>query len=283
MSWNDKYWDTLDQIYWTPDYVGLRPVRPMSDPSRPDVLILPRSDVPSGNSLYTRSIKSKDMAAHLHRREETLNHVLDIGLAIAPDALLNLLVANPLGFEDDGPYESIGREVDQRFGITENAFQQDGFFVSNRSALAIEIKLKSSSSPEQVLKYALMLAMEEAITGQRENIGLLYVVPSGTEDDLWRGCGLDGPRMRPDLIELVRSRKMPGALQRLLEPREGQVRDLMDRMNLACVSWTWVRDKIVTVEAGLNNADPGQQCYGRLLLGMRRQIEAHADTGIMPD
>jgi hypothetical protein len=282
LPWNTKYWDTLDQIYWTPDYVGLRPVRPISDPSHPDVLILPRSEVPSGNSLYTRSIKSKDMAAHLRRREETLNHILDIGLAIAPDALINLLVAMPLGFEDAGPYDSVGREIDQRFGITENAFQQDGFFISSRSALALEIKLKSSSSPEQVLKYALMLAMEEEITGHRQNVGLLYVVPAGIEDALWRGCGLDGPRMRPDLIELVRSRKMPGALQRLIEPREAEVRGLMARMTLGCVSWTWLRDKIASVERALDDTDPAQQCYRRLLLGMRHQIEAHADTGIKP-
>ena len=99
MAWNDKYWDTLDQIYWTADYVGLRTLKSQPDPARPDHLLIPRSEVPAGKSIYTRSIKSKDMAAHLHRREETLNHVLDIGLAIAPDALLNRLIAKPLGFD----------------------------------------------------------------------------------------------------------------------------------------------------------------------------------------
>ena len=210
MAWNDKYWDTLEQIYWTPDYVGLKTLKPQQDPAHPECLLIPRSEVPSGNSIYTRRINSKDIVAHLHRREETLNHVLDIGLAIAPDDLIRRLIAKPLGFDDPGPYESIGREVDLRFGITANAFQQDGFFVSSQSALALEIKLKSSSSPEQVLKYATMLAIEEAVTGSKQNVGLLYVVPEGTEGALWRGCGLDGPTMRPDLIELVRSRKVPG-------------------------------------------------------------------------
>jgi hypothetical protein len=91
MPWNDKYWDTLDQMYWTADYVGLRTLKPQSDPAQPDFLLIPRSEVPSGNSIYTRSIRSKDMTAHLHRREETLNHVLDIGLAIAPDDLIRRL------------------------------------------------------------------------------------------------------------------------------------------------------------------------------------------------
>lgn len=283
MAWNDKYWDTLDQLYWTPDYVGLRTLKPQIDPAQLNFLLIPRSEVPSGNSIYTRSIKSKDMTAHLHRREETLNHVLDIGLAIAPDDLIRRLIAKPLGIDDPGPFESIGREVDQRFGIAENAFQQDGFFVSSQSALALEIKLKSSSSPEQVLKYAVMLALEESVTGSKQNIGLLYVVPEGSEDALWRGCGLEGPTMRPDLIKLVRSRKMPTSLQRLLDAHEDRVRGVLARMTLKCVSWTWLRDEIASVEVSLDHKDPGQQCYGKLLLGLRHQIEAHADTGIMPD
>lgn len=280
MPWNDKYWDTVDQIYWTPDYVGLRTLKPQIDPAQPDYLLIPRTEVPSGNSIYTRSIKSIDMTAHLHRREETLNHVLDIGLAIAPDALIQRLIAKPLGIDDTGPFESIGREVDQRFGITENAFQQDGFFVSSQSALALEIKLKSPSSPEQILKYALMLALEESVTGSKQDIGLLYVVPQETEDALWRSCGLNGARMRPDLVEFVRSRKKSGTLLRLMEQHLDRVADVLLRMTLGCVSWTWLRDEIASIEATLGDKDPGQQCYGRLLLGVRRQIEAHADTGI---
>lgn len=33
MPWNDKYWDTLDQVYWTPDYVGLKPLKTVYDPA----------------------------------------------------------------------------------------------------------------------------------------------------------------------------------------------------------------------------------------------------------
>ena len=280
MAWNDKYWDTLDQIYWTPDYVGLRTLKPQRDPARPDFLLIPRSDAPAGNSVYTRSIKPKDMTPHLHRREETLNHVLDIGLAIAPDVLLHRLIAKPLGFDDFGPFECIGREIDQRFGIDENAFQQDGFYVSDQSALALEIKLKSPSNPQQVLKYAVMLALEEMATGPKQNVGLLYVVPEGTEEALWRGCGLAGPSVRPDLIDFVRSRKMPVTLQRLVDVHEERLTALLPRMVIGAVSWTWMRDEIASIEATLDHKDPGQQCYGRLLLGLRRQIEAHADTGI---
>jgi hypothetical protein len=220
------------------------------------------------------------MKPHLHRREETLNHVLDIGLAIAPDVLLHRLIAKPLGFDDPGPFECIGREIDQRFGIGENAFQQDGFYVSDQSALALEIKLKSPSSPEQVLKYAMMLAMEEMVTGPKQNVGLLYVIPEGTEESLWRGCGLTGPAVRLDLIDCVRSQKMKITLQRLVDAHEDRVAALLPRIALRAVSWTWVRDEIASIEETLDHRDPGQQCYGRLLLGLRRQIEAHADTGI---
>lgn len=220
------------------------------------------------------------MVAHLLRREETLNHVLDIGLAIAPDELINRLIAQPLGIKDAGPYESIGREIDKRFGIDQNAFQQDGFFVSPRSALALEIKLKSPSSPQQVLKYAVMLAMEELVAGRQLDLGLLYVVPEGAEGNLWRGCGLLGPTVRQDLIEMVRGQKMPTPLAPLVNAHEDRVRDVLGRMTLACVSWRWIRDEIASVEASLDNRDGGQQCYRRLLLGFRSQIERHEDTGL---
>jgi len=43
LAWNDMYWDTLDQIYWTADYVGLRTLKPQPDPARPDHLMTPHS------------------------------------------------------------------------------------------------------------------------------------------------------------------------------------------------------------------------------------------------
>jgi hypothetical protein len=278
MARNDKYWDTIDQIYWTPEYIGLRPVRPSSDSERPGLLLIPRSELPAGNSIYTRRVRSQDIKDHLLRKEETLNHVLDIGLAIAPDALVARLIAAPLGFNDTGPFESIGREADRRFGLGENVFQQDRFFVSPRSALALEIKLGSPSSADQLAKYLCMLALEERATGRKENLGLLYVTPEGHEAKLWRSCGLDGPMIPPDLLDQVMTNTTSGVLKRLLERYGDEARDALNRTSLRCVSWTWLRHQLAAVQAELRDDVAGEQCYRRLVQGLGNQIDDHIRT-----
>lgn len=280
MSWNTKYWDALDQIYWTLEYVGLQKLKTKTEAAFPDYLLVPRSDILKGNSVFTRKIRPSDIAAHLHTREELLNHVLNIGLAIAPDSLIERIVCGPLGFTDNGEFQSLGRELDQRYGLSENAFQPDGLFVSTDSVLALEIKLQSPSSPEQIVKYASVLVLEEIFSGPKKNVGLLYIVPDGAEVKLWRSCGLDGPTVDPGFLEIVAAKKKSAPLNRLIDAHGDRIRAMLSRMTLGCVSWTWFRDEIATIESALDKTDPAQQCYQRLLIGLRHQLEAHGGTGL---
>lgn len=278
MAWNNKYWDTLDQLYWTPDYLGLRTLRPERGDNLPGYLLIPRAEVNAGASIYTRKRNAQEQRAYLNSREETLNHILDIAFAIAPDALIADLIGAPLGIDDHGPFESIGREADARFGLATNVFQQDGFFVSPRSALALEIKLSSPSSPEQVVKYACMHVLEENAVQTRKTAGLLYVAPAHAEKALWRSCGLEGPMPNADLVDVVKQRNRSQVLLSLISEHDDAIRDVLTRMTLGFRSWKDLRDRIAAIEAALDDQDPTQQCYQRLLLGLRTQIEQHDGT-----
>ncbi len=53
------------------------------------------------------------------------------------------------------------------------------------------------------------------------------------------------------------------------------------RLHLAAVSWTWLRDEISKIERELDPEARGDQTLKRLLAGLRAQIEAHGNTGIV--
>ena len=63
------------------------------------------------------------------------------------------LLIEPLGFEDRGPFESLGREVRDRYGWgNKNVTQQDGLFVSPQSIVGVELKdgfrIKPGTDPQ---------------------------------------------------------------------------------------------------------------------------------------
>jgi len=279
MSWNDAYWSVMSNVYWTLDFVGLKRIDLERAPGFPEHYMVRKTDVPSG-LIYTRRRKSSAMVSHLGSREETLNHILDIALAMAPDALLSRLIAEPLGMTDAGPFDYLGRRVHKRHEETGGPCQPDGFVVSPSSAVAIELKLLSPSSPEQLVKYALMLAAEERVRGRRDNLGLLYVVPEGREARVRGSLDLEAGPLGADYLQRVLSGKIPGKFRGELEKRADATAETLARMRIGVTSWTWFRDQIAAVESGLDESEPSRQCYRRLLRGLRDQIERHGRTGL---
>ena len=63
--------------------------------------------------------------------------------------------------------------------------QQDGFFVSRKSLIGVELKLGSASSPEQIAKYMALMEWEEQLTGRRDQLGLLFVVADTAVKKHW--------------------------------------------------------------------------------------------------
>lgn len=104
MSWNSAYWNAMSNIFWTLDYVGLKRIDVEKVPGLPDHYVVRKADMPNG-LVYTRCRTAAMMPDHLGSREETLNHIVDIALAMAPDALISRLIAEPLGIQDAGPFD----------------------------------------------------------------------------------------------------------------------------------------------------------------------------------
>lgn len=281
MSWNSKYWDAVDNLYWTPKYLGIESINKKYWVKTDDHICIPKDLVPNGCSLYTRRVKISDQIEQLHHSEEVLNHIFDITFAIVPDLLIEDIFLRPLGIHDEGPFESIGREAAVRYNWgLKNVTQHDGFFTSSKSLVGVDIKLGTSSSAEQVVKYAALMAWEELFCGQREQLGLLYIVPKAALASHWKKCGLDGPAVDGRILD----RKWPDGFSKevlkFLKTNQRQVESVLDRMRLAVISWDELQAKVEKIRDSLDPCHRGDQALIRLLNGFLSQLDAHSGTGI---
>jgi hypothetical protein len=232
--------------------------------------------------LYSRERKADELREYLFGSEEILNHLFDLTFAIAPDAVIKELFLTPFGFEDSGSFESIGRETAARYGWgkSENISQHDGLFISERTAVAVELKLSSTSWPEQIAKYVAILAWEELALGKRNDLGLLFIVPQKAIAGHWKKCGLDGADIDRRWLERRWNKGLPKSIERLFDQEAEAVNSVIDRLKLQAISWSELYLKLDRILGSLDQRDPGQQTLYRLIKGFLSQLQKHRETGI---
>lgn len=282
MSWNDKYWDIVHQYYWSPAYLGLQSIPNKLVERHGDQLILPAEQLPTGARLYTRRTNFADTMMRLQRLEEPLNDFFDITLAIAPDEVISQLLHRASGLADTGPFVNYGKEICHRFGWgEENITMQDGFFVSERSVLGVELKLGSATRPDQLIKYMTLVVAEEMVDGPKEEISLLFITPPMDSEKLWRQCGLSSGQIDDDFINRAQQIKLNSFVKAQIDERPEQFASVTRRMKFAHITWSMLCDEIDRILSGLDCANMGEQAVSRLLGGFRRQISQHAGTGVV--
>lgn len=282
MGWNEKYWDTLDQLYWTPRYLGLRSISKNTWRESDGLTCIPTEILNPSGSLYTREVRAKDLREFLQTQEEILNHIFDIAFAIAPDRLIARAFLEPLGFSDDGPFLSIGREARHRYGwgTSNNNTQHDGLFVSRNSVIGVELKLNSFSSPIQVAKYAALLTWEQKCFGQKDHMGLLYIIPETSVNDHWTHCGMEGPSIPSNFAERVQAMKLPPQIRNLIEEERELWDATLRRMVLGVISWRDLRRCLADLRDELDPTSFGDQTLMRLIDGFLGQLAVHKHTGL---
>lgn len=284
MPWNQRYWDNLNQFYWTPKYVGMASI-PEDELTRADGMIsLPNHFLPPGERLYRRTEGYDELHKRLHNNEEILNQVFDLAVGIAPDSLLGTLFLEPLGFSTSQELMQIGREIRARYGWpdNDNSIQQDGFFVSADTAVAIEIKLRAKSDPDQLLKYAALIAWEERLYGRRDQIGLLFIVPRKDIPKHWQHCGLTTNSISAAFADRPRD-ELPKLARELIDIDRSALESVLDRLQLQVISWQDLRDRLLVVQAGLDRTHAGDATLFRLIEGFLNQLGVHCWTGLNED
>jgi len=285
MTWNGKYWDIVGNLYWTPRYLGLQSISRNKWRVDGEWISVPKRLVTnSSGPLYVRSRKFDELTTYLHGQEEILNHLFNLLFSIAGDAVISRLLCHPLGLAETGPFESLGREVGSRYGWreSENVTQQDGLFVSTSSVVGVELKLESTSWPEQIAKYIALMIWEEAFSHQREHLGLLFIVPESAMSEHWSNVGLNGPTIDESFVSRLNPERLPKKIQTLFETYPDQVRSVLRRIRLGVISWTKFSEQISAMEKELDPSQAGDQTLLRLLAGFRDQLERHQKTGLVP-
>jgi hypothetical protein len=283
LAWNSKYWDIISNLYWTPRYLGLRSISRDKWRTDGDWVSVPKELVINGSGpLYVRSRKFDELKAYLHGQEEILNQLFNILFSIAGDAVISRLLCTPLGLVDNGPFESLGREIGSRYcwRDSENITQQDGLFVSPTSVIGVELKLDSTSWPEQIAKYVALMMWEEAFSHRREDLGLLFIVPEGARSAHWANVGLKEAAIDGGFASQFNPSRLPKKIQSLFQDRPDQVRAVLQRLRLAVITLTDFRERLSEIEKELDLKQAGDQTLQRLLAGFRDQLERHQKTGL---
>lgn len=282
MVWIYKYWDIIEQIYWSPRYVGMKSIPQKYRREENGFICIPVKSINNAAPIYRRERKMEDLKTYLHAKEEVLNHIFDLTFSIAPDSMINDILLKPLGFIDSGTFESIGRESFNRYGWGkyDNITQHDGLFASKKSAVGIELKLLSRSSLEQIAKYVALLTWEELYNGPKEQLGLLFIVPGFSMKNHWDKCGLDGPVVNRAFLETFRTLKLPALITGLFDRHSDHVGSVLDRITLGVISWENLRQRMISLQESLDLSHRGDQTLAKLIQGFLCQLEAHRDTGI---
>jgi len=280
VSWHQKYWDAVDQFYWTPSHLGLVSVPKAQWGTNSEFIAVPRAAVQNGGSVYVRKGTYAVNSKRARALEETLNHLFDITLALAPAAVIWDLIHSQFDLNDSGPFLSLGREVGDRYGWGQaNVTQQDGLFVSPNSIVGVELKLNSQTWPEQDIKYLTLFVLEERATGHRPHIGLLYITPDDTSDRISERIGLTREgKLREGLIERANPKRLNTTILRYLAEFPSEFQDVANRVQVQHRSWQSMVGQCRSIIAGLDQRRSGDETLARLLLGFAAAIVQHEGT-----
>jgi hypothetical protein len=120
---------------------------------------------------------------------------------------------------------------------------------------------------------------EERQTGQRANLGLLFIVPQPALESHWTTLGLETAKIDSGFIGRLDADKLPRRIIELFEANPADVRRIAARLRMNVVSWSLLVQELKSIEEKLCSPSAGDQTLLRLLTGFRNQIEVHGGTG----
>lgn len=282
MAWNDKVLDNLEQLYWSPSKLGLQSIKLQPAAIEPGYLV-PADLVSGGRSVYCRRAKSSDWKSSIVQDEEILNQVLEIAFAIAPSSFLEAIFFAPFGLRPKGKIQTIGRESDRRHhSVAPRRFtQHDGFYVSENAVVMMEMKLKATTSVEQYVKYCTLATMEELVSGQQKDLGLIYLVPVKAVSKIRKVLRLDDPTGWQKIWSEYSNQNTKAPLRRLFDNHKDKIHDVGSRMRVEILTWDDFLRHLTFAHKDAIVA--GNETLENLMAGMIQQIVATPDCGIDPE
>ena len=125
------------------------------------------------------------------------------------------------------------------------------------------------------------MCCEECISGPRSNAGLLYIVPENSRAAIWRSCGVPGDgQIDASFLGKLSGKNLDQLLNAFDGLDEDNFKSLLDRLQLAAISWTELDHAMAEIADRLDPEDPGDQTLMNLLKGFRSQVGQQKGTGV---
>lgn len=276
MSWTKKYWDLVEHLYWSPQYIGLKSIPQRHWTIDGDIVSVPKEMTNPRGPLYRRLRSGEDYETYVHRQEETFNHIFDLTFAITPGDIIGEVFGPLTSAGPDHSYQSLGRELRTRhfWGEHDNITHPDGFFVAENSILAVELKFNAKTSLDQLAKYVLLIVAEEMVEGRRDSLDLLYVFNSDPNDSFERQTSIEPDAVNETLFDALSRSVRKTKIRSFLHDNEAKFRDVLNRLSVRCISWKDFADALLDYSEALSESR-GDRTLQRLILGLKTEITGH--------
>lgn len=279
MSWTEKYWEAMEQLYWAPAYFGLNSIPKKLWAVEEDTVTVPRSMVNMNGGLYRRVGKSKDYDAKVRLFEETFNHLFDLTFGILDGRIVNDIFCDALGGSRVDCLKSYGRTLGEAFGYADlyGVSQPDGYFVGTDWTLAVELKFDAATSLDQLAKYVLAFCVERAHSDQRKPLTLLYISPR-PEVLMKKAFPFDVSEIQSGLIDQMIAQSKP-RVTHALQGRETEMRSVLEDLTIRSISWGDFSRVLKKHRDRFHSGEPDSHTVAQLIDGFIQEIDKHPKAG----
>ncbi len=280
MSWTDKYWDAVEQLYWTPKYLGLKSISKKHWEVSENRVSVPKSMTNPNGPLYRRVTNGKDFSKFIRHQEETFNHIFELTFGILDGEIINQIFCQLLGKNHHDRLKGYGRELGLELGFPKlyGISQPDGFFVGNHWTVAVELKFDAKTSMDQLAKYLLALTLEREKNLDRKPVQLVYIAPEPEKllKDAFpfetANCG------SYQLAEILAASK-PSVVTPLLD-MEATASSVLEDLKISAVSWRDLDRVLSDLAMGYSRQTSEGRTVAGLLRGLLNEMRLHPGSGL---
>ncbi|WP_223429110.1 hypothetical protein [Tateyamaria pelophila] len=270
LNWTEKYWDALEQLYWTPKYLGLKSIPRRHWEATGDRVSVPVSMTNPTGPLYRRVTTGREFTKLVRRHEETFNHIFELTFGILDGEITNDIFCRLLGYHVKDSLKSYGRELGPEFGQPKlyDICQPDGFFTGKNWSLGVELKFDAKTSLDQLAKYLLALAIEREMMGKMKPVALVYIAPNPNSlfQDAFPFSADEVGSGNLDEILAGANRSVRKPLSEI----ETAAASVLDDLTLRAFSWSDFDKSLQHVSSNFFSDKPESRTVARLIPGQSR-------------
>lgn len=270
------YWDIVDQLYWSPKYLGMKSIPQKYWQVSGDKVAVPKSMTNPKGPLYRRDKSTADFWPYIQRQEEPFNHIFELVFSIMPGDALAEIYGHFIDAGQVRDYEAHGRELTTRIGYKwlDNITTTDGFYTSKDSILAVELKFNAKTSLDQIAKYVMAITAEQMVSGIRQNLNLLYIFPTKPDESFAAQTGLGRFDINEELLSKLASAPENKSIRLFYEKHSKEISKTLRHLEITCIAWTDLLQALTSYSEQLGDTT-GDQTLKRLIGGLVDEILVH--------